>query len=97
MPLQSVEPMMLLSAVTVPGEVVVAVATGATAAFTAMGKAIQVLYKNGRQDSIDSISALKDSAHALADQAATLHKQTEILDKVAIYMQEEGKRRVAGG
>jgi len=94
MPLQS-ETVFLLS--TVPGDVAYPIAAAAGAAMTAMGKAIVTLYKNGRQDSIDSISALKDSAHALADQAATLHKQTEILDKVAIYMQEEGKRRVAGG
>lgn len=94
MPLQSTE-ILLLAAV--PGEVVWPAAAAVGTAMTAMAKAIAVLYANGRQDSIDSISALKDSAHALADQAATLHKQTEILDKVAIYMQEEGQRRVSGG
>ncbi len=94
MPLQSTELMLLA---TVPGEVVWPAAAAVGSAMVAMAKAIEVLYKNGRQDSIDSISALKDSAHALADQAATLHKQTEILDKVAIYLREEGEKRAASG
>lgn len=94
MPLQ-LEPIMLLS--TVPGEVVWPAAAAVGTAMTAMARAIAVLYANGRQDSIDSISALKDSAHALADQAATLHKQTEILDRVATYLQEEGQKRAASG
>lgn len=94
MPLQSTEFMLLA---TVPGEVVWPAAAAVGTAMTAMARAIAVLYANGRQDSIDSISALKDSAHALADQAATLHKQTEILDKVAAYLREEGEKRAASG
>lgn len=94
MPLQSTELMLLA---TIPGEVVWPAAAAVGTAMTAMAKAIHVLYVNGRQDSIDSISALKDSAHALADQAAALHKQTEILDRVASYLQEEGQKRAASG
>jgi len=94
MPLQS-ETVFLLS--TVPGDVAYPIAAAAGAAMTAMGKAIVTLYKNGRQDSIDSISALKDSASALRGQATALHKQTEILDKVAVYLQEDGRKHASGG
>jgi len=82
---------------TIPGEVVWPAAAAVGTAMTAMAKAIHVLYVNGRQDSIESISALKDSAHALKDQAAAINKQTEILDRVATYIQEEGRRRASSG
>lgn len=107
MPLQPETMFMLAS---VPNEVLYPVGGAIGVAFTAMGKAIQVLYKNGREDSIGSISALKDAAHALVEQnsaikesatalkeqAATLSRQAEALDRIAIYIHEDGRKRASG-
>jgi hypothetical protein len=93
--LQSLEPVMLLSSV--PGELVVAVVTPVGAAFVAMGKAIHVLYVNGRTDGIASITATTAATHAIAQLTASNDKQAAAIEKLAAMVQEDRYKRAAGG
>lgn len=88
------EPAMLLSSV--PGEVVVAIATPVGVAFTAMGKAIHVLYVNGRTDNIASITTSTASTHAIEKLTASIDKQAATIEKLAEMVQEDRYKRAAG-
>lgn len=65
---------------TIPGEVAFPIATALGGAIMAMGKAIQVMYENGRKDSRESISALKDTTHAV-------ERLTETQQRVATFVE----------
>lgn len=93
--LQSLEPVMLLSSV--PGEVVVAIATPVGVAFTAMGKAIHVLYTNSRSDSIATVTTSTASTHAIEKLTASIDKQAATIEKLAAMVQEDRYKRAAGG
>ena len=93
--LQTFEPVMLLASV--PGELVGVVAVPIGAAFTAMGKAIHVLYTNSRADSIASITATTSATHAIEKLTASLDKQAATIEKLTAMVQEDRYKRAAGG
>lgn len=94
MPLQ-LEPVVMLS--TVPGEVAYPVAVAMGGAIASMARGIVVLYNNGRKDTIDSISALKDAARALEKVTESNHKQADAIEKLSTIVQEDRYRRASGG
>lgn len=95
MPLEAIEPLMLLSSV--PGDIAIPVSGAAVAVFGAMGRVIVVLYNNGRKDSIDAVSALKDATHAIDKVTASNDKQAAAIERLAAIVQDDRQRRAAGG
>lgn len=94
MPLQ-LEPILLLA--TVPGEVVWPAAAAVGTAFTAMAKAIAVLYQNGRGDTINAVSALKDAAATIDKLAASNTELTASHRELTRLLRDHIKRTGSDG
>ena len=94
MPLQAIEPLMMLAPVA--SEVVYPAAAALGGTVVAMAKAIEVLYKNGRGDTINAVSALKDAASAL-DKLADSNKELAASHKELTRTLRDHVRRTGTG
>jgi|GEM_PF-3934089 len=96
MPLQ-LEPIVILATVTMPSEIVAPVVVAVGGAFAAMARGMQVMYNNGRKDTISAVEALKDSSHALDKVTASNDKQATAIERLTIIIQEDRYKRASGG
>ena len=97
--LMSLEPVVLLAGVpdqvAYPAITAISGAIGGTVA--TMGRAIVVLYQNGRKDGLDYVATAKDTEHAISALTEAVKQNTAVTQQVFEWAKEDRYRRAANG